>query len=368
MSVQVSYKKQIIFFGILSILLFCIIEILFQIYDPTMDFCRFEDPNVDKETRVLICKEHNAVEFDHEILEIRGDQQMETLKINNFGFRGNDITLEKPEDVFRVIAVGGSTTFGSAVVNEKTYPYILQEKYNENKDLKIEVINTGFSGLWSYDEVRLINEKIIQFEPNLIIVYDGWNDVIAGNLEIEEETIQQEEVRTIFDYKDSLLNSFLRNFKTFTSINRVINYGDEIFGYYNRTITNYDLSHNDEKVNEWVSRWSKTCDNLDEKGIKIIIIIQPLAGTGEKEMTQYEQLWYTRYNNESINNNLEKYAEKLPLLDKHCFKTADFRTIYDHIENTVYLDNGHVNNLGNRILAENVYKLTWEEIQGYKDE
>ncbi len=32
-------------------------------------------------------------------------------RINNLGFRGEDIKLEKPDGVYRIVAIGGSTTF-----------------------------------------------------------------------------------------------------------------------------------------------------------------------------------------------------------------------------------------------------------------
>lgn len=371
MSVQVSYRKQIIFYIILILLVFVVTEITFRIYDPTLDFCRFEDPTIDQATRVLICREHNAVEFDNELMEIRGigviqHQSEEVMRINNFGFRGVDFNQNKTEGDIRIIAVGGSTTFGSGVINNSTYPVQLQNLINNNSSLNVEVINLGASGFWSYDEVRLINQKAIDLEPDMIIVFDGWNDVIASTL--EEEIKETSESRTRFLYIDNSIADFLRNFQSLTSINRVVNYGDDLFGFYNKTIVNYDFSNSDKKIDEWESRWVKTCTSLKEKDIEIIIIIQPLVGTGEKNLTTYEQLWHTRYNGEGINIILEKYVDRLPLLNEYCSGAVDFRTIYDDVEVSIYLDNGHVNKLGTKILAEKIYELILPNIQSIKNE
>jgi len=66
--------------------------------------------------------------------------------------------------------------------------------------------------------------------------------------------------------------------------------------------------------------------------------------------------------------NLEEYADKLSLLDEYCLDTADFRTIFDDTETILHIDNGHVNGLGNKILAERMYELILPHIQSIKND
>ena len=40
-------------------------------------------------------------------------------KHNQLGFRGDDISVEKPKDTYRIVAVGGSTTYGSGVEDSR---------------------------------------------------------------------------------------------------------------------------------------------------------------------------------------------------------------------------------------------------------
>ena len=47
----------------------------------------------------------------------------------------------------------------------------------QNLDFDVEVINAGISGAWSKPETNMIKEKIINYEPDLLIVFAGWNDV-----------------------------------------------------------------------------------------------------------------------------------------------------------------------------------------------
>ena len=106
---------------------------------------------------------------------------------NSFGFRGNEFTEQKSEYEFRIFAVGGSTTYGGGTNDNETWPVHLHRMLElEIPDKKIEVINAGISGANSKSEFILIRDKIVNYEPDLIIIFDGWND---WNVNSIEETI-----------------------------------------------------------------------------------------------------------------------------------------------------------------------------------
>ena len=96
---------------------------------------------------------------------------------NSHGLRGNEFEKEKPVNTFRIFTVGGSTTFGAGADDDMTWPAYLQQIINEKiTDKEIEVINAGVSGAQSKLEYDLIKNKLLSFDPDLIIMYDGWND------------------------------------------------------------------------------------------------------------------------------------------------------------------------------------------------
>jgi len=51
------------------------------------------------------------------------------VRINKFGFRGRDFALEKPQEVFRIITMGESSTFGFHVSDDNAWPYLINEKF-----------------------------------------------------------------------------------------------------------------------------------------------------------------------------------------------------------------------------------------------
>jgi len=117
-----------------------------------------------------------------------GDSTCLDRTYNSHGFRGNEFQKQKHDIDFRIFVVGGSTTVGSGASNNETWPAHLQQIINEEiTNKKIEVINAGISGATSETEYNLIKNKISTLEPDLIIMYDGWND--SNNILIEK-TIQ----------------------------------------------------------------------------------------------------------------------------------------------------------------------------------
>ena len=110
------------------------------------------------------------------------------IKNNSHGFRGIEFDKNKPNDIFRIVAVGGSTTWGAGESNNNlTWPAHLEKIILENTAAKIEVINAGISGFKSEKEFFLIRDKIVNYDPDLIIMYDGYND--HHNTKVED-TVQ----------------------------------------------------------------------------------------------------------------------------------------------------------------------------------
>ena len=96
---------------------------------------------------------------------------------NAFGYRGDEITLPKPEGVYRIIALGSSTTYGFTPDGE-TYPDWLERILHEDYGLtNVEVINAGVNGYNSWNLLVDFELRILELDPDLIIIYEAGNDV-----------------------------------------------------------------------------------------------------------------------------------------------------------------------------------------------
>ncbi len=95
---------------------------------------------------------------------------------NNVGLRDDFIIIPKPEGLFRILCVGGSTTV-EGWTNDATYPNLLEKRLQEAfPNVSLEVINGGISGLNSYSELKKI-PVYLDLDPDLILEYNAVNDI-----------------------------------------------------------------------------------------------------------------------------------------------------------------------------------------------
>jgi len=96
-------------------------------------------------------------------------------------FRGGQYLFEKPEGTFRIMAFGGSTTIGHSLHHDP-WPRVLEKKLNERSGgrTRFEVINMGWWGATSAYEYYYLRQYGY-LKPDLVIVYDGYNDVLYAN-------------------------------------------------------------------------------------------------------------------------------------------------------------------------------------------
>lgn len=97
------------------------------------------------------------------------------LQTNEFGFRDHAIAMPKPEGVYRIVCIGGSTT-EEGNTTDATYPKIVERKLAERfSEGQIEVINAGTCGTNTYNMRRRFGD-FLALQPDLILFYGGVND------------------------------------------------------------------------------------------------------------------------------------------------------------------------------------------------
>ncbi len=100
---------------------------------------------------------------------------------NSLGYRGRESPLVKSAGVFRIVALGGSTTYGVFIENaEDAYPAqlerILREDYGHDN---VEVVNAGAPGYNSWESFINFSFRVLDLHPDMIIFYEAVNDVSA---------------------------------------------------------------------------------------------------------------------------------------------------------------------------------------------
>ncbi len=103
------------------------------------------------------------------------------IRTNRWGFRGEDVTREKPEGAVRIVCLGGSTTFSlHASDNRHTWPAQLERILNErHAPTRFEVLNFGTPGYCSIESFSIFALRGLDFDPDIVLIHDALNDVPA---------------------------------------------------------------------------------------------------------------------------------------------------------------------------------------------
>jgi lysophospholipase L1-like esterase len=101
---------------------------------------------------------------------------------NSLGYRGPEITAAKPPGTLRILCLGGSSTYGVGASSDLfTWPAQLQLALADaHPATRIEVVNAGVPGYTSYESLIDLELKGVDLAPDIVIVYQGFNDLRAA--------------------------------------------------------------------------------------------------------------------------------------------------------------------------------------------
>lgn len=296
MSVQVSYKKQTLLGIIGLVILFLVIELIANVWWFAQINCEFEENEIflqmDNDKKRQLCVD--LYEIKTSGMELVPNQENQSITINSLGFRGDEFSVDKSDSNYRIFMLGGSTMFGYGATSDKTtIPGYLKEFFHRDyEEYDIEIINSGIQGADSFDELNLIKTKLLNYSPNMIIIYDGWNDLRERN-----------SASTIYN------------------------------------------------------NWDSMCKLGKESGIDVMVVLQPIAGFGDKVLTKQETEFSktgSDYGNNLLINSYgeyQKYTKNLENLDS-CEMSVNLRGVFDNESVPIYWDQGHVSDKGNNLIAK----------------
>jgi lysophospholipase L1-like esterase len=223
---------------------------------------------------------------------------------NNMGFRGDDLTIPKPANEFRVFMVGGSTTECVYLDDSNAITRVLQNELNKQppNNLTVKVYNAGKSGDATDDHVSMIVHRIVQLQPDLIIVFAGINDLTRSINDYDYLHYVQPVPLDRFRYlKYSLTESqiarriyylFNRNPQNFSQLFQEIhltsNYQEKV-----RVCNSLPLSNARPRVNVGAFAYNlRTIAGVaSAQGIKLVLMTQQTTWSGPENANLKEWQW-----------------------------------------------------------------------------
>lgn len=169
--VKLSWKKKLLFAGILLFFPFIFLEIFlrllgFETLPPEL--------SMEKAENLLGKPLHPGVCYSMPV-GVQGIHAGVAFKTNNLGMRDRVRDEKKPAGVKRVLVLGDSMVFGQAVEQEKVFTHLLEQKLGSS----IEVLNAGHCAYNTEEEYHFLKYRGLKWEPDILILgYCLVNDTI----------------------------------------------------------------------------------------------------------------------------------------------------------------------------------------------
>ena len=307
--------------------------------------------------------------------------------INSQGLRGDEFS---PDDDYRILAIGGSTTECLYVDQSEAWPHLLQDMLNENnRGLHTWIGNVGRAGLTAREHVLEMEFLLPQY-PDLdaVILLAGINDF---NLRLEQgDTYQPDYMNApgsrqtlmsrtfaVYPKRDRDLLPYYQQSAVWRLADRFqqaqskidaaeeVEFQDENGGVFNRRRAQRKNAAIREKLpdlsaalDEYSQNLNTIVDIADAHDVRLILVTQPFLWRGDLTKEEEDLLWWGWgpgreyfYSVEALIDGLSAYNERVQQICRQrqveCIDLAN--TLPQ--DTTVFFDDVHFTERGNEQVA-----------------
>lgn len=343
--------------------------------------------------------------------ELVGDRNSEYWQIDPQGFRDRDpVPLVKPKDEIRIFLLGNSTAFGygnidnaatiSAQLEQRLQQRLQQQQaspqlYKSNilppdKDKKVKalarptkikpgnyrVINAAVPGYASGNELAQLALKILAYKPDLIVVMDGYVDLMLPSAEkvtpVPLEASVKTEPNTVGAYLDRLLEPIQKNsylVKTAQIHGQNSRKKDEPADFLLEEQTSHLVRHlpADElelqkRVDRYIEHQKQMLNLSAAAQAPLVIALQPeITGRDPSRLTPTEGEIATELGRNYIRRMRETYpvaiaaSQQLAKAYPKNLKVIDLYHMSNKYPSPSFIDPIHLNEEANKKVAEQLY-------------
>lgn len=112
---------------------------------------------------------------EHQIGDI--DNFLYSRQTNSQGLSDKEWTVDKPDSIYRIIALGDSFTEGDGAPADSTWPALLQSQLNLEQP-RVEIMNAGVCGSDPFFEIMLLKKSLLDYSPDHIIITISMQDLL----------------------------------------------------------------------------------------------------------------------------------------------------------------------------------------------
>ncbi len=259
------------------------------------------------------------------------------FKTNNKGFRSDeDIDYDKEADEIRVLCLGDSHTFGYEVNQEETYAHIIEERLKA-QGLKATAINTGVSGFSTAEQLVLLENEGIKYDPDYVVIGLYSND-FSDNL--RADLFQLEGDSLIVNQKEYLPGIKIQDFIYSFGIIHFLGENSYLYNYAFSTVWEFYKKMSSEKAQEKLTEYAiGTKEAYSDYDLELMeaLIARMYGFTQENNV----KLIIADIPQTDMNSSVpEDLVEPIRNLSDTLFYAQDLIPEYEQMEKT-HLPNGH---------------------------
>lgn len=137
------------------------------------------------------------------------------IKSNSEGFRTEEIPVQKGKNVYRIVLLGDSSTFGWGVNQDERFSRFLEDQLNSvQSSIRYEIINLGIPGYTTDHGIAAFRHYALKYSPDMMILSFGANDGKPVPQSAKKFLKQNPWIED--------LQGFLRNFSTYKLMRKVL--------------------------------------------------------------------------------------------------------------------------------------------------
>lgn len=259
-------------------------------------------------------------------------------RINSLQFRySRELEFPKPPCVCRVFFIGGSTAYGSgASSNETTIGGYLEDLLNRQgraSGKRFEVVTAAACAWTTTHERILIENRLVELEPDLVVSLSGHNDAYWG---AEDRNVEW--FRAFQDeYYYTLAHSLL-----------ACNFDEHLPAEDPSTGTRVGVAEGVERLRRNVFLAATA---LDAVGSDYVFALQPVLAMTKKQLTDREAKIASAHDQAGLVLRMDEFRKALRQTEFRRFHFADLTSALDSTEGDYFLDGCHFGDKGNDLIA-----------------
>lgn len=297
-------------------------------------------------------------------------------KLNELGFRGPVPPKEKGDE-YRIIVLGGSAVWVGQPLGD-SLPSLLESLFRRDGRDNVKVYNWGWPAYVSGQELAVMAHTVLDYEPDVVIVYDGVNDVYSPYVNDPRPgypyrfiTVEEglRELRNVHAGRTLTMTGLIRSSRLLTLIhshldkNRLDTLDRDLLESRNRQLRpeqGYGTGPWREKIAAiYASNQRKMCSLARGANFKLVLFLQPMLAFKRPVVGKEASVWNPEVFQNHAREAYDLIRRSLGEADTYnrrgdCY-FFDLSNLFDGFNAEVYADFVHVSRDGNMFVAGAIY-------------